>query len=130
MAKNKVNGSSFFAGMASFEEREEVKQKKTVVEQKAPANLGDTPSEVEYAAEREATPVAHVEPAAYVAPSAAYTAPVARPKTVKRERRSVRLNLLTTPTIANAMKDLADREGRSMNDLFNEIMLVYIEENF
>ena len=47
----------------------------------------------------------------------------------KRERKTVRVPLLVTPSVANGMRAIADREDRSVNDIVNELMKEYVSKN-
>ena len=101
MAKSKNAGNSFFTGMESFEDH---KDKVSVPsgEDKEPV----TEKKVE---------------------DKAQTAPVRVKK--KRERKTVRVPLLVTPSVAHGIKFIADREDRSVNDIVNELMRDYVNKN-
>lgn len=101
MAKSKNAGNSFFTGMESFEEHTE----KAVVPQS-----------------EDKEPVA--EETIDAKPQ---DAPVRVKK--KRERKTVRVPLLVTPSVANGMRAIADREDRSVNDIVNELMKEYVNKN-
>lgn len=101
MAKSKNAGNSFFTGMDSFEEHT---QKATApqsedIEPVTEATVEDKPKD----------------------------APVRVKK--KRERKTVRVPLLVTPSVANGMRAIADREDRSVNDIVNELMKEYVSKN-
>lgn len=101
MAKSKNARNSFFTGMESFEEHTE----KAAVPQS-----------------EDKEPVA--EETIDVKPQ---DAPVRVMK--KRERKTVRVPLLVTPSVANGMRAIADREDRSVNDIVNELMRDYVNKN-
>ena len=42
------------------------------------------------------------------------------------EKKSERMQLLVSPTIKETIKELADKQGTSTNDLINKILLEYI----
>lgn len=101
MAKSKNAGNSFFTGMDSFEEHTE-KASAPQTEDKEPVT----------------------EETIDVKPQ---DAPVRVKK--KRERKTVRVPLLVTPSVANGMRAIADREDRSVNDIVNELMKEYVNKN-
>ena len=106
MAKAKVKENSFFTGMESFEEPTEVNDTAETVEEKEDAATAA-------AKESEPKPVTAQDP---------------MPRK-KRERKTVRVPLLVTPTVAAGMKLIAAREDRSVNDIENELMKAYVEKN-
>lgn len=101
MAKSKNAGNSFFTGMESFEEHNE----KAVVPQ---IDAEESAAEETVVDKPQATPV--------------------RVKK-RRERKTVRVPLLVTPSVANGMRTIADREDRSVNDIVNELMKEYVSKN-
>lgn len=46
---------------------------------------------------------------------------------IARETKSKKLQLLVYPSIYNKFKELADRQGTSVNNLINEIMREYVD---
>ncbi len=46
---------------------------------------------------------------------------------LEKEHKSARMQLLVRPATKEAIKDLADEQGLSMNDLINEILEEYLE---
>ena len=101
MAKSKNVGNSFFTEMESFVEHTE-KATAPQSEDKEPVaeeNIEDKPQD----------------------------APARVKK--KRERKTVRVPLLVTPSVANGMRAIADREDRSVNDIVNELMRDYVNKN-
>ena len=101
MAKSKNAGNSFFTGMDSFEEHTEkaTATQSEDIEPVTEATVEDKPKD----------------------------APVRVKK--KRERKTVRVPLLVTPSVANGMRAIADREDRSVNDIVNELMRDYVNKN-
>ncbi len=120
MAKNKSGGSPFFTGMDSFSAEQGNGQ---VV---APVPVAP----VTPAAPQTVAPIA-AAPAAPAAFSAATASQPRRDRTRKspRERRSVHMNFLVKPSTVNSLKAIAEREDRSMNDIINELLERYIQEN-
>lgn len=47
----------------------------------------------------------------------------------KRERRSKRMNLLVKPSTVDGLKEISDRLDRSMNDIVNDLIEAFIEDN-
>lgn len=101
MAKSKNAGNSFFTGMESFEDHTEkpAMPQSEAEECVTEENVEDNPQ----------------------------TAPVRVKK--RRERKTVRVPLLVTPSVANGMRAIADREDRSVNDIVNELMKEYVSKN-
>lgn len=47
----------------------------------------------------------------------------------KRERRSKRMNLLVKPSTVDDLKVISERQDRSMNDIVNDLIEAFIEDN-
>lgn len=48
---------------------------------------------------------------------------------IGRETKSKKLQLLVFPSVYNKLKDLAEREGTSVNNLINELMREYVDRH-
>ena len=109
MAKVKGKENSFFTGMESFEEP--AAPVSVAAEIKAEANMKRPKEEekTEESVQERTVPLPKVNK--------------------KRERKTVRVPLLVTPSVASGMKIIAAREDRSVNDIVNELMKANVEKN-
>lgn len=105
MAKQRVNKNSFFTDPESFEHD---KRTGKIMEESVSEPI-----------QRKKMPLVDM-----------YSDLIRRDPPKKRERKTVRLDLLVYPSAKAALKEIAAREDTSVNEIINTLILQYIKQNY